>query len=193
MKNKVDGYKELICIIDDYKLGDMQFAKRAAEKHVFVDEFRDKYHIVVNAEHLSIDNGFWINVPVRLGNMYIGLFGEKYNRDVLNNTQDTDEEILLTIQFHTGAFVFGEDYPTEFFEKFYAEIKTYKPKYCDDLNKSMYFSMENAANIFEDYRGICDKYIKENRNDLLQRRAEQLRKEATQIEEKLANEITKQD
>lgn len=185
MNNKIDGYKKLIQIIDEYNLEDMKSAKRDAEKQVFAYEFSSKHNITIDAKQLSLNNGVWITLPSRLESMYIGTFGKKYNRTVMNNKQDVDEEILLYISFPTGAYIFGDDYPQKFFEKFYSELKEYKPKYCDDMNHGLYFSMDNAENILNTYDKICDKYIKENRSDLARRRAEKLRKEADQIEAEL--------
>jgi hypothetical protein len=183
MEDKINGYKELIRIIEDYNLDDMQKVKIDAEKRIFAFEFLNKYNIEIDPNKLSINNGvIWTSFYTPFGDIYLGTYGNKYNRTVTNNKQDVDEEVLLHISFPTGAYIFGEDYPKEFFAKFYSELKSYNPKYCDDLNKGLYFSMDNATNIFNDYRNICKKYIDENRNDCKQRKIKELREEADRLE-----------
>lgn len=182
---KIDGYRKLIQIVEDYELEDMRNAKEVARKRVFAFEFEDKHKIKLSSDITLNGNGFYAPVNARLGCMCVANFGEKHNRRILNIKKEIDDEVLLEISFSTGAYIFGDDYPKEFFSKFYAELKAYEPKYCDDLNHCLYFSMDNAMEIFNAYRDICEKYIKENQNDFLRRKAEKLRKEAERIESKL--------
>ena len=72
-----------------------------------------------------------------------------------NQPQD---EYLYCISFPTGAYIFGDNYPVETFNDFFAELKSYNPKYSDTMNHCLYFSSENANIIHEAFRGIYDKY-----------------------------------
>jgi len=71
----------------------------------------------------------------------VGWWGEKYGRHISwsDDGKQPEDELLLVISFPTGAYIFGDDYPTEFFKEFFQELKTYNPKYTDTTNKTLYF------------------------------------------------------
>lgn len=85
-----------------------------------------------------------------------------------------------------GAYIFGssytDDYPTEFFKQFFNELKTYAPRYIDSANKSLYYSMISAGRIYNDFRGILDKYYRLNKEDYNKRKVEKLKKEIEKLE-----------
>jgi len=78
-------------------------------------------------------------------------------------------ETLIKFSYPTGAYIFGGDYPKDFFQKFFLELKSYNPDYCDSMNKSLYFKLENSKDIFNNYDSIVKKYYDLNKEDFKQR------------------------
>ena len=88
---------------------------------------------------------------------------------------------VFNISFGTGAYIFGEDYPTEFFKKFFAELKGYKPDYIDSANKSLYWEIKNASKIYNEFGAIFEKYKELNREDIKQRRIKKMEAELKKL------------
>ena len=91
---------------------------------------------------------------------------------------------LMQIWFSTGPYIFGDDYDSDFFSKFYEEIKNSvpKPEYVDDLNHSLYYSPENAAAAYENYKRIYKEYMDKNFERRKQKRMQYLRNELDKLE-----------
>lgn len=179
--SKKEGYKKVLQIIKKYELDELHKVECLAEKGILAADIKEKYHVDVAIDSMNTNNGIWCSVHVLLGNMYIGHFGSKYNRDVTNNKQDCDNELLVHLRFPTGAYVFGEDYPVDFFNRFWEELLSYNPKYVDSANHGLYFSIGNAAAFIDNYGAICMKYSKQNNVNMKMRRIAALRKEADQL------------
>lgn len=116
--------------------------------------------------------------------IYIGNWGDKYNRTISwsDNGEQPKDELLLTIKFPTGAYIFGDDYPTKLFEKFFNELKAYNPKYSDTANKNLLFSMDNAKDVFNDFDGLLKKYHQINIEDRKQRKIDKMKSELQKLE-----------
>ena len=128
------------------------------------------------------------SVFVRINdNMYIASMGEKYRRTISWSAdgRQPDDEIMLVLSFPTGAYIFGDSYPTEIFTRMWEEIKSYGYKYVDDMNHNVYFSLDVAAPIANGFRDILNKYYKIFKDEANIRRAEELRKELAKLEENL--------
>ena len=93
-----------------------------------------------------------------------------------------DNEYLYSISFPTGAYIFGDFYPKELFQKFFLELKTYNPKYIDTANKSLYFSPDNAKKIHAKYKDLLKKYRDMAGDEYKKIRAEKLREELDKLE-----------
>ena len=91
---------------------------------------------------------------------------------------------FMQIWFSTGPYIFGDDYDRDFFVRFYEEIKNSvpKPEYADDLNYSLYYSPENAAAAYENYKRIYKEYMDENFERRKQKRMQYLRDELDKLE-----------
>lgn len=100
-----------------------------------------------------------------------------------NDEQPNDGELLYIISFPTGAYIFGQHYPTELFREFFKELKSYSPKYLDTANKTLYFSTDNAKVIHEAFPEILKKYQQRVAEDAKRIRKEKLMKELEQLEE----------
>ena len=90
----------------------------------------------------------------------LGLWGIKHNRIISwsDTTEQPVDEYLYVICFPTGAYIFGKACPTETFQSFFEELKSYNPKYIDSANKALYFTSETAQAIHEDFDGIFAKH-----------------------------------
>ena len=96
-----------------------------------------------------------------------------------------DEE-LLYICHSAGPFIFSctglygdeyTDYPKEFFDKFYEEVKTAcPPDYEDRLNRSLYYKRERAKVAYEFYVVIRKKYMELNEKRIKRLHKERLEK-----------------
>ena len=94
-------------------------------------------------------------------------------------------ECLLTLRFPAGAYTFGRECPNSFFKKFFEELKEYGPKYCDTVNKILYFDHHNAYEIYEDFDKIFSRYMAEYREGAKERRRQELLKELEKLEGKV--------
>lgn len=118
-------------------------------------------------------------------NLTAGTFGGATNRSISweDNGKDPDGEFLLKVFFPTGAYIFGEDYDTDFFKRFFMELQEYEPKFKDSANNSLYFSKDKAGIFLGDYDGIFKKYRDMYRAESNKRKAEKLREELKKLEE----------
>lgn len=109
-------------------------------------------------------------------------------RDIgwLDNGRQPDGEWLFKLSFPTGAYVFGDHYPRNLFNKFFNELKSeFKPKYSDTANHALYFSPDNAKKAFEGYKGIIEKYQSMIDEDKKLSRLEELKLEISKLEEEI--------
>ena len=125
------------------------------------------------------------NVFVKISEYaYIASMGKKYSRTIswsVDGSQPEDE-VMFVLHFPTGAYIFGDSYPEELFKDMWDEIKTYEFKYVDDMNSSIYFSLENAAPIANEFQNILQKYNKRFKDEANIRRAAELRRELEKLE-----------
>lgn len=151
---------------EDILCFDVESLKYKSEYHLFGIELKETHG-------LNID-------PIRINSLIYNTFGDymcicwwgaKHKRTISapDCYSQPKDELLLKISFPTGPYLFGGDYPTEFFQKFFAELKSYKPKYTDSANTALYFSMDNASEIFNNFNAIFKKYLKLNDEDVKQR------------------------
>lgn len=153
-----------------------------------LDEMKFKYKCHLLGLHLKYLHGFNID-PKRIYSfeyhkfndyVSVGMYGEKYRRTISweDSGDQPDGELLLSIGFSTGAYIFGnyfdDDYPREFFDEFFAELKSYDPKYSDTANKILYYAMDNAGKIFNEFPEILKKYYEKNKEDIKQRKIKRI-------------------
>lgn len=181
MNTTEKAYKEILEVLNKYKseiVFDVDSLEREAKQHLFGIELVEKYGF--NLDPKTIHSTDWQNLKE---NVYIGFFdGERRWISWSDDGRQPKNETLLYINYPTGAYIFGGDYPTEFFEKFFLELKTYNPKYVDSANKSLYFDLDNAGKIYNDYDSIIKRYYEENKEDLKQRKIKQLKDELSKLE-----------
>jgi hypothetical protein len=176
-----EAYSEIFEVIE--KHGDLCVfnvvnLKREAECHIFGLELKEKYGLNFKEKIYSIDY-------ICFGEyMQIARWGEKYNRTISWSDDDTqpNDEVLLSVSFPTGPYIFGKDYPREFFLKFFSELQKYNPKYKDSTNYTLYYTLDNAKDIFNNLDKILDKYYKINKEDCIRRKIINLKKELDELQ-----------
>ena len=97
------------------------------------------------------------------------------------------DEWLLVIGFSTGTYIFGEDYAGQkpLFDEFFNELKTYNPDYSDSHNHYLYWKLENAKPIYDDFQSILSKYIERNKLESKKREIDRLESELKELKEEI--------
>ena len=131
------------------------------------EKINEKYGIDLTSRKFSNfnvtnENKFNASVSMCGGDGYIGLFSEIFN----SKKQPEVAEMLLKISHSTGAYIFGDYYPYEFFDEFFEEVRNKtKPKYVDPLNHSLYYTLENVMNTLDIYQKIYSIYSEMNKEN----------------------------
>lgn len=179
VKKAYDEIFEALKKYNDVCVFDINDLERKAKIHLFGLQLKEEFGLDIKPESVdSLD-------CIRIGDdRYIVWYGGKTNRTISwsDDGRQPEDELLFKISFPTGAYIFGGDYPTEFFHKFWMELKSYNPKYTDTANKSLYFSMDNAANIFNNYKSIVAKYNEENNKDVKLRKIAKMKEELEKLQ-----------
>lgn len=171
---EVEVFQNIFNLCEKY-IGDNETIMTIKEKcslELFRNEIIEKYNINIPID--KINNTKYIRISSWHGDISLGIYNEK---NVCNMEEKPDNEMLLSIQFPTGAYIFGEDYDTEIFNEFYKELKTYKPKFCDDLNHYLYFELKNAGKIYNEYENIYKKYKEKYNSKIYKRKIDKLKEE----------------
>ena len=129
---------------------------------------KEKYGIDLSSRNLfssfnvSDINKFNANVYMHGGDGYIGLISEVYNA----SNQPKEPEMLLKISHTTGAYIFGDYYPSDLFEEFFKAIQDKTDvKYMDPINHSLYYSLENTVETLKIYEEIYKEYTEKNKEN----------------------------
>lgn len=162
-----------ICVFD---IGSLEIKSKF---HLLRLELKETYGLDIDPK--SINNFDWIDCGEH---RKIGWFGDKYNRNISwsdDGRQPIDEQ-LVCFKFPTGAYIFGSDYPTDFFQKFFLELKGFNPDYSDSNNHSLYFSIGRAKEVFNSFDSILKKYYEINREDVKQRTIAKMKADLAKLE-----------
>lgn len=171
------AYAEVLETMGKYKdiiVYDYNTLDRQSKNHLFGVELQEKYGLDINP--LDIHSLDYICFG---DHRSIGWWGEKYRRTISwsDDGKQPEDELLLCLGFSTGAYIFGDDYPVELFQEFWQELKTYNFKYIDTTNKNLFFSMENAGKIFNEFPVILKRYSEINRGQAKERQIKKLQAE----------------
>lgn len=184
-----EAYLEILAVCEkhkelskQYEYSDIDKMIEEANRHLFGFKIYEEYGIDLPhgnipraAQYCRIDDA-----------RFIGFYGEKYNRTVSweDNGKQPEDEFLLQLSFSTGAYIFGDDYPQELFKEFFNELKNYQPKYSDSHNNCLYFSMDNASKIYNDFPSILSKYYTKNKTQSKERKIKTLQAELDKLNQK---------
>lgn len=184
MKKEAQAYEEIFAALDKYQdvvAFDIGSLRSKSEAHLFGVKLRDQYGLNINPK--IIENPGYIDLR---NEACIATFGKEYGRTISWSAdgRQPDNELLLKIGFCTGAYMFGNDYPTDFFEQFFTHLKTFAPKYVDDANHCLYWSMDNAKDIWNVYPELLKEWHQKNKEDLKERRKKHLMEELAKLDSK---------
>ena len=171
------AYSELLNLIkkyEDLNVLDYSYIENQSKLHLFGLELVEKYgfkidpKVIYSLEYNKLDSY-----------VEISLMGKEYGRTISwsDDGKQPNNEMLMKISFSSGAYIFGGDYPEEFFNEFFNELINLKPKYKDTRNRSLYFSMDNAGSIYDEFNLILKKYNELNKKNSKIRRIEKLKEE----------------
>ena len=183
--NKTEiAYKEILKVLKKYKddiVFDVDSLEEKSKNHLFGVKLVEKYGFKLNPR--CIYSTDWQELK---SNVFIGFYDGDNRRKISWEDKDKQpkNETLLCINFPTGAYIFGEDYPTDIFNDFFNELKTYKPKYVDTRNHSLYFSLNNGGKVFNDYDSILEKYHNEYKTKAKEREIKKLKEQLAILENK---------
>jgi len=97
--------------------------------------------------------------------------------------QPNKDEWLFQICFTCGAYIFGDSYPRETFDAFFAELKSFGPVYCDTNNNSLYFSEDKSKAVYEAFWPIFRKYQAMVKDEIKRQRKRELELELARLSE----------
>lgn len=115
---------------------------------------------------------------------YDGKYREVNN---ISPTPQPTDEWLLNISFPTGAYFlidggsFDKPYLSDLFNKMLVEFFNLNPKYVDRLNKSMYFTSDNAKEVLDKWDEITTKYKNLVGDELKKLKIERLKAELEEL------------
>lgn len=179
-------YDEIFEVLNKYEefcIFNVRYLREKADIHIFGFKLKDEYGLNINPKNIQSLN--WNNV----GNYRtIGLWGKNHQRTIgcsVDGTQPEDE-YLLQIYFPTGAYIFTnhsslDEYPQEYFQRFFSELKSYNPDYVDEVNHGLFWKLENAKDVFNSFNDILDKYHENYKNDWKKRKIERLENEIKKL------------
>jgi hypothetical protein len=175
-------YKEIFKVLNKFKddcVFDVDDLKRKANCHIFGVKLKEEYGFNINPKGIT-------SVDFLKLNNYISVswWGEKYRRTISysDDGRQPVDELLLEISFPSGPYIFGDDYPKDLFGKLFKELKSYKTKYSDTMNHNLYFDMDNASNVFNNFDSIMKKYHDLYKEDYKKRKIEKMKQELEKLE-----------
>jgi hypothetical protein len=178
-------YADIPPFKNNYDFNDIAQIIRAAKNHLEIVRWSEDYGL--NFRHDKNINGRSFRIDDHISfTRFEDAKSEKergcgYYISWEDDGKQPNNEWLMNISFSTGAYFFGQDYPQAIFEKFWQELKSYKPDYCDTANNNLYFKLENAKEIFNKYYDIVKKYKEINKKDSKQRKIKKLEEELAKL------------
>lgn len=180
--------------LSDFDFEDIRNMRDFAKNHLLLIDWYEKYGLDIK-HSVKIDQRTYVKID---DYRYFSYFKDaKVEKESgsgryiswSDDDRQPKDEWLLCIGFSTGAYIFGDDYPAKLFQEFFQELKDYNPKFTDSSNKCLYFSMDKANKIFNEFPKILNKYYDKNKEDLKERRIDKLQKELEKL--KTTTPITK--
>ena len=160
-------------------------------KNQIIDEI-DKVNLSNKFGFELLDRGYTCYTPKGFSHLDYHIILAHYDGEyrMVNNISPTPQptdEWLLNIRFPTGAYFlidggsFDKPYLSELFNKMLGEFLALNPKYVDRLNKSMYFTSDNAKEVLDKWNEITTKYKNLVGDELKKLKIEKLKVELEEL------------
>ena len=196
MSNKeIKKAYETVCeVYEKYKdekgnaFDDLEVCYNSIKNHLLRIEWEEKYGIKLPSSAAPYtENSIKVNPYMHILFFVDGIVYVKgYEKHRMNRkNRQYKNGWLLKIRFYSGAYIFGRDYPEKLFHKLIKEIRSYKPDYDDPWSHSMYWKLENAKEIYDDFQSILDKYFDVYKKTAKERKIEGIKKEMRRLEREL--------
>lgn len=188
MKKYEEAYSEILEVLDKHKdlcLYDIDRLTGIADNHLAGLKLKHEYGFDINPDNIDDWNS---RTYQQLGRYdYIKLVNFKENTNMSISWEDNGlqpkNEVLLKINFPTGAYIFDHDvYDIETFDLFFEELKSYVYKYIDSTNHSIYYPIEIASKVFNEFGDIFKKYMGIFIDKQKKMKVERLKKELNLLE-----------
>ena len=138
-----------------------------------------------------LDRGYTCYTPKGFSHLDYHIILANYDgkhREINNisPTPQPKDEWLLKVGFPTGAYFliesgFDKPYLSDLFNKMLEEFLALNPKYVDRLNKSMYFTSDNAKDALDKWNDITTKYKNLVGDELKKLKIEKLKAELNEL------------
>ena len=160
-------------------------------KHQILDEIT-KINLSNKFGFELLDRGYTCYTPKGFSNLDYHIILAHYDGECrkVNNISPTPQptdEWLLNIIFPTGSYFLIDDgsfykpYISDLFNKMLEEFLALNPKYVDRLNKSMYFTSDNAKKVLNKLHEITTKYNNLVGDELKKLKIEKLKAELEEL------------
>jgi hypothetical protein len=174
LQQATKAYKEIFKTLEKHKdsvVFNIDNLKQRAELHLWGLKLKEVYGL--NIDLRDITSKEWCRIGDYIN---IGYFSCDNGRQISwedNGNQPLNEHLVI-FSFPTGGFMFGDDNPHILFRDFFQELKTYNPKYCDTHNSTIYFSLDKAQDVYNNFDEIFAKYKYRYNKSAKQREIEEL-------------------
>lgn len=186
MNKKIKAFEEIIKVMDKHNEivaheSSIDIRRTLTDK-IKLQKIADSFSIELGPRYEGA--GSWLKLSEHCA---IGLYGENHRRTISwsDDGRQPEEEWLYQISFPTGAYIFGDYfsdfYPTETFNAFFVELKSYGPKYSDSNNHNLYFSADTAKKVHEKFDEIFKKYRELAREEYKKIQVRKLQEELAEL------------
>lgn len=167
--------------------------KSKCEKFAVKYDFLDKYEVELKL--CNINHREFIKVDDRYACIDIYRIKGDDRQYICNSAKQPNNELLMCYRHSTGSYMFGGGgfcgdnyYDSELFGMYFEELKKYKYSYIDEINHSIYFTVDEGMELYKNYKDICEKYQKLFNERRKQAKANELRKQLQELENGDSNE-----
>ena len=147
---------------EEYFLGKI---KDEVNKFKIKYDFLDKYGVDIKKDNIFHEENIKIDERYAIISIY-KIRGDETS-SIYNSDKQPNNELLMVYSHSIGSYMFGGGtfssdgyYDPKLFDMYFDELKKYKYKYINDLNRKLYFDLEEGFKLYKDYKNICDKYQK---------------------------------
>jgi hypothetical protein len=155
--NTSKAYSEIFEVLKKHENSikiDVSRLKERADLHLWGLELKEIYGLEIDTEDITSKDWCRIDDFIYISYYAANVRGISWE----DNGQQPVDEHLLVFTFSAGGYTLGDKFHPELFREFFDELKTYNPKYCDTNNSSLYFSLDNAKDVYNNFSVIYERY-----------------------------------